>query len=222
MPNSLGATRFLAFGDSITYGTLSSYDGSFLYDVPGWSYSVRLKLALDAYHAGTAPPPRTYTVVNAGQPAEAASDGARRIQSVITSSRPQALLLLEGINDLGGAGRSVSETVSSLLSIVNTARANNATVLIATMFQTYETTNPTTGEYRENARDLVVPFNNQIRATFNGRQNVHIVDLYGPFGTGHRYVGADGLHPNEDGYQLMASTFLLAIERVFAVQGSFQ
>ena len=31
-PNALGATKFMAFGDSITFGTLSSFDGAFLFD----------------------------------------------------------------------------------------------------------------------------------------------------------------------------------------------
>src|SRR5262245_66113205 len=34
LAGALGVTRFIAFGDSITYGTLSSFDGLFLFDVP--------------------------------------------------------------------------------------------------------------------------------------------------------------------------------------------
>jgi hypothetical protein len=32
-PTALGRTRFLAFGDSVTYGTLSTSDGRFLFDM---------------------------------------------------------------------------------------------------------------------------------------------------------------------------------------------
>jgi lysophospholipase L1-like esterase len=225
IPSALGATRFVALGDSITYGTLSAYDGSFLYDVPSWSYPVRVKLALDQFHAGNSGSPRVYSVENAGIPGENASDGARRVQSVINQFRPQGLLLLEGINDLGG-GRSVDQAVSSLEAIINIARSptNNVTVLIATMPQTYDTCRPPDlgGECRDNSKGLIVEFNNRLRQMASGRQNVYVVDLYNSFGTDHRYIGADGLHPNEAGYARMASTFLGAIETVFGIRGSFQ
>jgi lysophospholipase L1-like esterase len=222
MPSALGATRFLAFGDSITYGVMSSSDGSFEYDVPGWSYPVRLRSALDQYHAG-GDPPRRYSVTNAGVSGEWAVHGAARIQSAITEYRPQALLLLEGINDLSN-GQSIAQTVNALGQIVDRARANNVTVLIATMMQTYEFTHPETGVIRENSKDLVVPFNNEIKARFLGRQteNIHVVDLYAAFGTDRSLMGGDGLHPTDAGFERMATTFLSAIEAVFGIRGSFQ
>jgi lysophospholipase L1-like esterase len=224
VPSSLGATKFVAFGDSLTYGTLSSYDGAFVFDVPSWSYSVRLKLALDQFHPGTGNP-RIYNVENAGVPGENAREGATRVQSVLNQYRPQGLLLLEGINDLGG-GRSVAQAVSSLETIVNIARSptNNVTVLIATMPQTYDTCRPPDlgGECRDNAKDQIVSFNNALRQMAAGRQNVYVVDLYNSFGTDHRYIGADGLHPNEAGYARMATTFLAAVETVFGIRSSFQ
>src|SRR5688572_19290254 len=47
-PAALGATRFVAFGDSITQGTQSSYDGRFLYDALPGAYPERLHLGLNA------------------------------------------------------------------------------------------------------------------------------------------------------------------------------
>jgi lysophospholipase L1-like esterase len=131
------------------------------------------------------------------------------------------LLLLEGINDIGN-GRPIDETVGGLRQIIDRARASNVTVLVATMPQTYETTNPITGEYRDNARGLIEPFNDALRAMASGRQNVYIVDLYAAFGTNHAYIGNDGLHPNEQGYERMASVFLNRIEQVFGIRSSFQ
>jgi lysophospholipase L1-like esterase len=192
-----------------------------VYDVPSHSYPVRLQLALDYYHGG-AEPRRTYSVVNSGRPVETAANGALRIQSVITEFRPQGLLLLEGINDLAGLEGSpaavVAETIASLSRIIDVARANNVTVLVATMPQTYD--HPVDPN-RDNARHLVVPFNEEVRR-FSGRQNVYVVDLYASFGTNHAYIGGDGLHPTEAGYDRMASTFLSVVESVFAIRGSFQ
>jgi lysophospholipase L1-like esterase len=199
--------------------------------VPTHSYSERLRLALDTYHGGPAGQiPRTYTVINEGIPGEWATAGAQRIQAVITQHRPQGLLLLEGINDLSNNenilsnSANISATISALTQIVNTARANNVTVLIATMPQTYESTNPNTGGMRSNAKDLVVPFNSQIRALVQARpnQNIYLVDLYTAFGNNPLYMGGDGLHPTEAGYERMASTFLNVIEAAFVIRGSFQ
>jgi lysophospholipase L1-like esterase len=214
-PTALGATRFVAFGDSITYGSLSSYDGGFVYDVPSHSYTVRLRLALNMHHA-----PQTFTVVNAGSPGEGVLDGARRIQAVITQNQPQALLLLEGINDLAN-GLGVAATAAGLFRIVDTARQNNVTVLVATMPQTYETTTPG-DEFRDNASQLVVPFNAEIQRLAASRLNVHIVDLYRAFGTNRSLIGGDGLHPTEQGHEVMASKFLDVLEAVFPIRGSFQ
>ncbi len=214
-PAALGANRFVAFGDSITYGTLSSFDGLFVYDVPAQSYPVRLRLALNTYHA-----PQTFTVVNAGVPGEGALEGARRIQSVITENHPQGLLLLEGINDLANI-QSVATTATQLARIIDVARQNNVTVLVATMPQTYEVTFPN-GEFRDNAALLVPQYNAEVQRIASSRLNVYVVDLYRAFGTRRDLIGGDGLHPTEAGYQLMATTFLSSIEAVFPVRGSFQ
>ena len=40
-PQRLGATSFLAFGDSITFGVLSSFDGAFLYEATEQAYTER-------------------------------------------------------------------------------------------------------------------------------------------------------------------------------------
>jgi lysophospholipase L1-like esterase len=214
--NAVGATRFVAFGDSITYGTLSSFDGVALFDIPTHSYPVRLDLGLNHYHQ-----PQQFTVINRGVPAEAVAEGGvQRIQSVLTNDRPQALLLLEGINDLNG-GRSIGATVAALDTVLDYARVYNTTVLIATMFQTYVSEAPD-GRIRTNAADQVPAFNAAIRQMAAGRQNVFLVDLEPVFHGRRHLVGGDGLHPSEAGYEVMASTFLAVIETAFPVRGSFQ
>lgn len=214
-PAAVGATRFLAFGDSITFGYGASSDGAFVYDHSGHSYPVRLRLALNQYHA-----PQVFTVISDGVPGEWALDGARRIQASITTHRPQALLLLEGINDLG-SGQSPAQAANSVNRIVNTALLNNVPVLVANMYQTVEVRLPT-GELRDNAAALVPEFNTELRRLMIGRQNVFFVDLNRAFGSDRSLISGDGLHPSEAGYELMATTFHAAIELAFPVRGSFQ
>ena len=216
-PHAIGATRFVAFGDSITYGSLSSFDGRFVYDSPSHSYPVRLQLALQQTFPGQAP---QITVINAGKPGEQASQGRLRIQSVIQTYNPQAVLVLEGINDMT-FGLSHNEAAASVLEIVQRARLLHVTVLVGLMPQTYTSTYPN-GETRTQASDLIVPFNDEVRRLVRGMQNVYVVDLYSQFGSNRSLIGNDGLHPTEAGYERMASTFAQAIEAVFPVRGSLQ
>jgi lysophospholipase L1-like esterase len=215
-PQALGAQRFVAFGDSVTSGTLSSFDGVFLYaDEPG-SYPRRLNAMLDAYNR-----PAPFTVINRGVPGESAHTGSGRLPGVLASDRPQVLLLLEGINDMGGGGVSATRTASSVAYMVEVARLHNVTVLVATMPQTYQSVDPQ-GRVRDNAADAIVPFNNEVRRLVGGRQNVHIVDLYAAFGSDRSLMGGDGLHPSPAGYERMAQAFHAAITTIFPVRGSLQ
>ena len=211
----LGATSFLAFGDSITFGTLSSFDGMFLYDGGPQSYPRRLEIGLDAHHA-----PQNFTVVNVGIGGETAQQGEGRLPGVLNTHRPQVLLLLEGINDMNG-GTSATRAASSVANMVNQARLYNVTVLVATMFQTFESEDPN-GVIRENSHDKIVPFNTELKRLVAGLQNVHVVDLYASFGSNETYIGGDGLHPSEAGYQRIAQTFEQRIEQIFPVRGSVQ
>lgn len=211
----VGAVRFVAFGDSITYGVLSSFDGMMLFDGSPESYTIRLEGSLNTRHA-----PQRFVVINRGVPAEGVTTaGVRRIASVLSTDRPQALLLLEGINDLAD-GVPVAQIGSALQTIVTQSLQSGAPVFLATMFQTYAEERPD-GTFRGNGADMVPLLNQRIR-TIATQQNVYLVDLYPAFGTNRALVGGDGLHPTEAGYQVMADTFLAAIERAFPVRGSFQ
>jgi len=218
---AVAAGRFVSFGDSLTYGTISSADGTMLYEMPSQSYPERLRLGLERYNRPPGLAPGAYfSVANRGIPGETAAQGTSRLPSVLATDRPQVLLLLEGVNDLG-AGRSVAATLSSLEALLNTARLYNVPVVMATMFQTYQVETPD-GRMRENAATLISPFNSGIRQLASGRTNVFLVDLEAVFGSNRSLVGGDGLHPTEQGYEVMATAFMTVIETSFPVRGSFQ
>jgi lysophospholipase L1-like esterase len=218
-PNAVGGTRFVAFGDSITYGTFSSFsDARFLYDAPTHSYPARAELSLRQIFPFQAAALR---VINAGVPGEAAFQGRDRIGTVLTTYKPDGLLLLEGINDMN-IGRSPAATAAAVVAIVDVARTYNVTVLVGLMPQTYPSIYPGETQPRSQSAEQIVPFNNELRRLIAGMQNVHVVDLYAAFGTNRSLMGADGLHPTEAGYERMAATFVQAIEKVFQVRGSLQ
>jgi lysophospholipase L1-like esterase len=227
----VGATRFLAFGDSITCGTPGAFPQmDIAFDDPNCTpppgspqYPALVRSLLQA-----ASPSQSFVVDNEGRPGEEAGAAYSRFSSLMSARRPQGVLLLEGINDLNN-DRSVTATVDTLARMLDLASLYNSTVLIGTMFQTCYSENPYTGRVRTNSTDKIVPFNNALRTMVTGRQNVYIVDVYASFGTnnclsdrGTNYIGDDGLHPSPSGYSRLASVFGAAIRDRFAVRGSYQ
>lgn len=213
-PRAVGLTRFVAFGDSITWGAESAFDPRFLFADVNGGYVERLQAALNTYHA-----PQTFTVFNEGQPGELALNAVTRFRAVLTNRRPQAVLLLEGINDLNN-DVGVSRTVGALRQLLDVATGMGIPVVIATMYQTYESIDPT-GVVRTNAAALVREFNSELRRMAAGRLNVYLLDLE-PRMRDRQLVGNDGLHLEPAGFDVMASAFLSAIETAFPVRGSFQ
>jgi lysophospholipase L1-like esterase len=215
-PRAIGITRFVAFGDSITWGAQSNFDLRSIFAAASGGYAERLQAGLNAYHA-----PQQFVVFNEGVPGEWATDPRTlpRLRAAIQNRQAQAVLLLEGINDLS-SGAGVSRTVTGIGQLVTAATSLGVPVAVATMFPTYQATAPD-GSVRNNAAGEVPAFNAQIRQLAVGRLNVQLVDLE-PIMRNRAYVGNDGIHLTDAGFDVMASAFLAAIEAAFPVRGSFQ
>jgi lysophospholipase L1-like esterase len=213
-PRALGLTRFVAYGDSITWGARSSFLDEVFVAASNGGYPERLQQWLTAAH-----PPQQITVFNEGLPGEFATFALSRYRAVLANRRPQAVLLLEGINDLAG-GVGISRIIDALRQMLDLAAPFGVPVLIATMYQTYAVVSPE-GSYRENGAPLVPAFNAEIRRLAAGRLNVYLVDLE-PAMTNRALVGADGVHLEDAGFDVMAAEFQRVIETVFRVRGSFQ
>jgi lysophospholipase L1-like esterase len=152
---------------------------------------------------------------NEGQPGEKAVNALARFLLMLTNRRPQAVLLLEGINDIS-SGTSPTQVATSLRQMVDESINIGVPVLLATMYQTYEVVDPD-GNLRRNGASAVPALNTEIKKIPAGRLNVHIVDLY-PIMNNRDYVGADGIHTTDAGFTVMASAFLDAIEAAFPVR----
>jgi lysophospholipase L1-like esterase len=215
-PQAIGLTRFVAFGDSITWGAQSNFDLRSIFAAAGGGYAERLQAGLNAYHH-----PQQFVVFNEGVPGEWASDPStpQRLRAAIINRQAQAVLLLEGINDLSNSA-GVSRTIGGLAQLVSAATSLGVPVVIATMYPTYVVTSPE-GSLRTNGASDVPAFNAQIRQLVVGRPNVRLVDLE-PVMRNRAYVGNDGIHLNDAGFDVMASSFLAVIEAAFPVRGSFQ
>jgi lysophospholipase L1-like esterase len=213
-PRALGVTRFLAFGDSITWGATSAWTARFIFAAANGGYAERLQAGLNTYHS-----PQQFVVFNEGLPGELVVNALSRFRSLLTTRRPEAVLLLEGINDLSN-DVAPTRAAAALFQLVDAATALGIPVLVGTMFQTYAVTDPD-GYYRPNGAAVVAAFNQEVRRLAQGRLNVHLVDLE-PQMRNRSFVGADGIHLTDSGFEVMASVFLQRIEAAFPVRGSFQ
>ena len=200
------ATRFLAFGDSITAGE-NGEDGQSIVtqpsiiDVPN-SYPTQLTMMLADRYKSQSP-----TVANAGVPRETAFDGANRIDGVIDRVHPQVLLLLEGVNDLTGNLPSDSNRILTALS--RDLRSARDHLLVAAFLSTLIPQNP--AGYRSHNANEIEPINAMIR-DLAASQRAVLEDSYAAFGGHLEYLDADGLHPLPMGNQVIAQAFFAAIQ----------
>ncbi|MGC4085757.1 MAG: GDSL-type esterase/lipase family protein [Vicinamibacterales bacterium] len=222
----IGATRFVAFGDSMTEGfvqvcrttTLTGL-AAILDDMqyfkrvrpPAYSavaYPVKLQAMLAARYAV-----QSIAIVNEGNGGETAAAGALDLPRVLNSDMPQALLLLEGINDIHAGtptqASAIPTVISSLRTMVQEGKRRGMTVFLATLLPERKGS-CRSFDFDDNVEDVVTA-NAQIRALAQS-ENVPLVDMYPAFtGSLDTLLGVDGLHPSEAGYQKMADLFYTAI-----------
>jgi len=193
----LGATRFVAFGDSITEGKLS--DGNFA----ATPYPTGVRNLLSTRYTT-----QQFTMVPEGGGGETTSGGVGRLPGVLSADTPEVLLLLEGVNDLpSGDSSRIGPMISNLRTMIQQAQGRGIRVFLATLPPEIA------GAQRAGAAPLIVPANDQIRS-LAASQNAALVDVYQAMaGAVTTMVGPDGLHPTETGYQTIAQTFFDVIRQ---------
>ena len=232
-PGTLTATRFLAFGDSLTFG---SPGGSC--QVPstaGMTFREFIERDARTFHSRADPPPpsaypnvlrqllasryssQSPVVVNSGVPGEVILDQGGtndatldRLRSELSRTGAQVLLLMEGVNDLRGFNHHVEEVpkvIKALGDFIREARARGAQVLLATL-----PPNDAAGCRGQHTWDMIVPNNDQLKGLAGN--GVTIVDIFAAFGGEPGvFVGFDGLHATEAGYERMAQAFFATIRQ---------
>ena len=218
-PPQLSATRFVAFGDSITAGVVSTCArvtplmtfAETMRVLPRaaddpWAYPNVLQSQLRARYTTQSP-----VVMNRGVGGEELADGVVRMPTVLSVDRPEVVLVQEGANDVN-QGHSPATIANSLRTMVRDARARGAQPYVGTLLPQRPLN--VAGSCRGFGADNVVPANDQIRAMATG-EGVPLVDLYQAFGAspGTELIGPDGLHPTEAGYARIADTFFDAIRQ---------
>ncbi|MQA30329.1 MAG: HYR domain-containing protein [Luteitalea sp.] len=211
----IAATRFVAFGDSITEGATSSCNRvspfmSFaqtmlvLEATPGaaWSYPSVLQELMRSRYAAQLP-----SVSNRGAGGESTASGTGRLPGVLAEEMPEVLLLQEGANDINSS-RDPATIAANLRTMVRSARSRGVDVYLGTLLpqQPREL-----GSCRGFGSSNVAAANDRIRLVAASEQ-VTLVDLFQAFGgVPGDLIGPDGLHPSEAGYRRIAETFFAAV-----------
>ena len=123
------------------------------------------------------------------------------------------VLLWHGHNDIpGGLDGAASGAAGELRIMAAEARNRGMRVFIATMLP------PRPGGNRTIAQVFIDDYNNRMRA-LAASEGAVLVDVYAVLlPEVNRYIGVDGLHPNEAGYTKIADIFFQAIQASFEVR----
>ena len=203
---ALAIARILAFGDSLTAGE----NGLLVNFVPVVDAANAYPTYLQQFFVERIPTQQV-TVVNEGRGGERVTENEDRLKARLDAVRPQALLLLEGMNDIIG-NLSASEIAAAIDDSIRRARDRDVQyIFIGTL----------PPQARENCRpapnlpcraDLVPPAlleeTNQRIRTLVASRNAYVVDVHDRFVANRlQYVGADGLHLTPEGNRALATLF---------------
>ncbi len=209
---SISKTRFLAFGDSVTGGEVTvpvrGSGASFkLVQVPSAAYPTVLAVQLIARYRAQED---NIAVANYGVGGEKAINARDRFFAALNTVRPDVVLLMEGTNDIAlGEDGAASGAAREISIMVGEARRRGMPVFLATL----PPGRP--GGTKSIAPLLLTDYNNRMRSVA-ASGGATLVDINAALATDvFRYMGVDGLHPNELGYAKIAETFFNAIRAQF-------
>jgi lysophospholipase L1-like esterase len=194
----LTITRFMAFGDSLTEGQVSAAPSILMRLVSPQAYPGRLQAMLVERYTTQTP-----VVINQGVGGEHAEDGVSRFIRAIRNDNPEAVLLLEGINDIVATGqRGANTALAAMDTMMKEARNRRVAVFLATLPP------ERLGGVKAIDNSLLDRYNEDLRRLARGEGAV-VVDLARDLDVS--FVGADGLHLTEAGYERVATLFFQAI-----------
>lgn len=199
-------TNILAFGDSITCCEVALPAAVIQVTDPTNSYPTVLESLLRARYTSQTP-----AVVNQGVAGESVLTGEDRLAGLLASLNPDALVLLEGANDVN-AGRSLGVIADALRGDVRRSLQRGVKkVFLLTLLPQVD------GRFRAFNPDAIEPINDLIREIAD-REGAVLVDAWAVFNPRKTtLIGDDGLHPTVEGHHVLAQTVFDAIVKNFEV-----
>jgi lysophospholipase L1-like esterase len=206
----LQRVRFLAFGDSITAGEVT-FPGLTAFGptsgkqvvMPAAAYPTVLQRLLQTRYSFQAD---RIVVANHGLGGEKAVNARNRFFASLAAVQPDAVLLWHGHNDIpGGLDAAASTAASEVRTMVIEAQRRGMRVFLATPLPARPNGNRTIDDI------FLVDYANRMRDVA-AREGAVLVDMYNLLRPDvFRYIGVDGLHPNEAGYARIAELWFDAI-----------
>jgi lysophospholipase L1-like esterase len=141
------------------------------------------------------------TVINEGTSGAISEDGAAQVGGELSSHDPGYLLILLGANDIIRSVN-IEDTIVNLRNIIAAAKNNKTVPIIATVTPMYFGYDVFAG--------AVNSLNTRIKQLAD-EQGCDLVDLAGAFGTNSGLMQSDGLHPNDEGLNVIARSFAGAL-----------
>ena len=188
----LAVTSFMAFGDSLTEGKVTRVPTIVLPN----AYTLKLQAMLQARYSS-----QTIVITGEGLGGERAVDGIARFDAQLASDKPDAVLLMDGANDLlSGQASSIPGLTSALDTMGSHAAARGVSVLLATM-------PPVNPSGSRGAGAALVPDANARIVSLAATRGWTLVDVNAAFKGDLSLVGGDGLHLTDAGYQTVAQAF---------------
>ncbi len=185
---------FLCFGDSITYGYGSSSQS------PATGYPILLENKLNENFGDY------FISINVGKDGEDTGEGIGRFPTMLDTYVPQLVLLMEGINDLGGS-RSYSQIAGNLRSMIGAAQDRGMPLVLATISPVISTA--TIDRSAQYAR--ILEFNPQIY-DIAADLDIPVAQVYEAItavsGWQSSLIEAESAnHPNDAGYRHVRDAF---------------
>ncbi len=187
-PVAPGEARVVFFGDSIT-------------DM--W--------ALEQYFPG-----KRY--VNRGIGGQTTSQMLVRFRQDVINLQPAAVVILAGTNDIAGntGPMTLAETEANLASMAELARANNVRVVFCSVLPVHNFTPESLRFFAQRPPEKIRELNRWLKDYCAARGHVYLdyfTAMVDETGLLKKNLSADGLHPNDAGYAMMAPLAVAAIER---------
>ncbi|MCI0696912.1 Ig-like domain-containing protein, partial [candidate division KSB1 bacterium] len=143
---------------------------------------------------------------------------ALNIESYLTSTDPDMVLIHTGTNDIG-SGEQPSAVLNSIASIVEAIHGHNSAAKILLSGIIPPANNATGDQLTRDLNALIDGFVNQKRAA---GYDIRFVDHYSAFTNNSNWLieyMADDFHPNDEGYRRMATTYFAAVQSALQDSG---
>lgn len=186
------AANIICFGDSITSGYGSTTGG----------YPPKLDQLLQEHG-------KPALIINSSIPGERTPEGANRLAEVLKTSRADIMLIMEGTNDVR-RGLSLGTTQRNLDAIIKQAKAAGVVPIVATLTPSNQGKSP----------KLIPAKWNPMIKSLAAENKVILSDHYQKILKDWTKSTVDGIHPNDDGYTLIAQIWYETIADLISSDGS--